>query len=135
VSAVGRRLPAHVTAVGKMLLSGVPDAELRKLYPAEEPLQGLTPASIRSFDELVAALAEVRSQGLAFDECESNAAVNCVAAPVYDHAGKMVAAMSISVPTLRWSAARAARFADLVRRGAADLSRRLGDPGRERGAA
>ena len=134
VSAVGRRLPAHVTAVGKMLLSGVPDAELRKLYP-EEPLEGLTPASIRSFDELVAALAEVRSQALAFDECESNAAVNCVAAPVYDHAGKMVAAMSISVPTLRWSAARAARFADLVRRGAADLSRRLGHKGGERGAA
>ena len=62
-------------------------------------------------------------------------AVNCVAAPVYDHDNSMVAALSISVPTIRWSAAHASRYGELVRRGAADLSRRLGHVSLHRGAA
>ena len=52
--------------------------------------------------------------------------MNCVAAPVRDHDGDMLAAISISVPTIRWSRAQASRYAELVRRGAADLSKRLG---------
>lgn len=125
VSATGRRLPAHVTAVGKMLLSAVPDSELGALYP-DADLPGMTPHSIRNRDELRRVLEDVRRDRVAWDECESNAAINCVAAPVHDDAGGMVAAMSISVPTVRWSAAHASRYAELVRRGAADLSERLG---------
>jgi IclR family transcriptional regulator, KDG regulon repressor len=125
VSATGRRLPAHVTAVGKMLLSAVPDLELDELYP-EPTLEPMTPDSINDRDELRHVLAQVRRDGVAWDECESNAAVNCVAAPVFDHSGRMVAAMSISVPTVRWSARQAARYEQLVRRGASELSARLG---------
>jgi IclR family transcriptional regulator, KDG regulon repressor len=128
VSATGRRLPAHVTAVGKMLLSAVPDNELEALYPDEGDLPGLTPHSIRSREELRRALEDVRRDRVAWDECESNAAINCVAAPIHDDGGAMVAAMSISVPTVRWSAAHASRYAELVRRGATDLSERLGHP-------
>jgi DNA-binding IclR family transcriptional regulator len=95
----------------------------------------MTPHSITSLDALRRQLAEIRRDGLSWDECESNPAVNCVAAPVYDHDHRMVAAMSISVPTIRWSAAHAARYAELVRHGAADLSRRLGYVSVARGAA
>ena len=130
VSATGRRLPAHVTAVGKMLLSAVPESELDELYPGPT-LEGMSPDSIRDPDELRQVLAEVRRDGTAWDECESNANVNCVAAPVYDHSDEMVAAMSISVPTVRWSASQAARYAQLVRRGARELSARLGHTPRE----
>lgn len=130
VSVTGGRLPAHLTAVGKMLLSAVPDAELGDLYPGEQ-LPGMTPQSIRSLEALRAALAEVRRDDLSWDECESNDAVNCVAAPVRDHDGEMLAAISISVPTIRWSTAQAARYADLIRRGAAELSERLGYTGRD----
>jgi IclR family KDG regulon transcriptional repressor len=130
VSATGRRLPAHVTAVGKMLLSAVPESELDELYPGPT-LEGMSPDSIRDLDELRQVLAEVRRDGTAWDECESNANVNCVAAPVYDHSDEMVAAMSISVPTVRWSASQAARYAQLVRRGARELSARLGHTPRE----
>jgi IclR family transcriptional regulator, KDG regulon repressor len=125
VSATGRRLPAHVTAVGKMLLSAVPDDELDRLYP-EATLEPMTADSIGDREELRHVLEQVRHDGVAWDECESNAAVNCVAAPVYDHSGEIVAAMSISVPTVRWSARQAARYAQLVRHGATDLSARLG---------
>lgn len=126
VSAVGRRLPAHCTGVGKVLLSGLPQEVLAARYPGDRPLPGMTANSIRSLSRLRAELAEIRATGVAYDDCESNEAVCCVAAGVYDHAGTMVAAMSISVPTLRWSAPRREELTGLVRRGAAELSGRLG---------
>jgi DNA-binding IclR family transcriptional regulator len=126
VSAVGRRLPAHCTAVGKALLSGLSAEALAARFPADRPLPGMTPRSIRSPSQLRHELAAVREDGVAYDNCESNDAVCCVAAGVYDHTGAMVAAMSISVPTVRWSASRRDELTGLVRRGAGQLSRRLG---------
>jgi DNA-binding IclR family transcriptional regulator len=126
VSAVGRRLPAHCTGVGKMLLSSLSAEALAARYPAGRPLPGMTPHSIRSVSQLRGELGQVRAAGVAYDDCESNDAVCCAAAGVYDHTGVMVAAMSISVPTLRWSPARREELTELVRRGADQLSRRLG---------
>ena len=126
VSAVGRRLPAHCTGLGKMLLSDLSAEALDARYPRDRELPGMTPNSITSPARLRAHLAEVRGEGVAYDDCESNEAVHCVAAPVYDHTGAMVAGMSISVPTLRWNDDRRREWGDLIRAGAATLSRRLG---------
>jgi DNA-binding IclR family transcriptional regulator len=126
VSAVGRRLPAHCTAVGKVLLSALTPEALDARYPRGRDLPAMTPRSVTSPARLRAQLAEVRSRGLAYDHCESNDAVHCVAAPVLDHSGAMVAAMSISTPTLRWNDQREREWGDLVARGAAALSARLG---------
>jgi DNA-binding IclR family transcriptional regulator len=126
VSAVGRRLPAHCTGVGKVLLSNLSPEALAARYPAERPLAGMTNRSIRSVSQLRNQLVKVRAAGVAYDDCESNEAVCCVAAGVYDHTGGMVAAMSISVPTVRWSSQRRKELTALVRRGADQLSHRLG---------
>jgi DNA-binding IclR family transcriptional regulator len=128
VSAVGRRLPAHCTALGKMLLSGLGDDALELHYPRDRPLTGMTPNSITSLARLREQLKQIREQGLASDDCESNDAIRCVAAPVYDHTGSMVAAMSISVPTLRWTPEKGIEWSELVGKGAATLSHRLGAP-------
>jgi IclR family transcriptional regulator, KDG regulon repressor len=63
---------------------------------------------------------------VAYDDCESDDSVRCVAAPVHDRAGAMVAAMSISVPAARWTDERSAAWTTLVRQGAQALSARLG---------
>ncbi|GLW13029.1 transcriptional regulator [Microtetraspora sp. NBRC 13810] len=126
VSAVGRRLPAHCTGVGKMLLSGLGEEALDARYPPGVEQPGMTPNSITSPAALRAALARIREEDLAYDECESNDAVNCVAAPVRDQHGAMVAAMSISVPILRWDEQRRRAWTSLVREGARALSERLG---------
>jgi IclR family transcriptional regulator, KDG regulon repressor len=126
VSAVGRRLPAHCTAVGKMLLSGLPPEAFDALFPADRPLPAMTAKSITSVAQLKRQLAEIRRRGTAAESCESNADVACVAAPVFDHSGRMVAAMSISVPISRWSAERQEAWARLVAGGAARLSMVLG---------
>jgi DNA-binding IclR family transcriptional regulator len=126
VSAVGRRLPAHCTAVGKVLLSGLPTEAFEARYPQGGELAAMTPHSLTSLSALRSHLVEVDEAGVAYDNCESNEAVGCVAAGVYDSSGSMAAAMSISTPIIRWSEQRRAEWTELVRRGAADLSRRLG---------
>jgi IclR family KDG regulon transcriptional repressor len=126
VSAVGRRLPAHCTGVGKMLLSALSPEALDARYPRDKELIAMTPHSISSPSRLRAHLAEVRKSGVSYDDCESNDAVHCVAAPVYQRTGTMVAAMSISVPNIRWDEARRAEWTELVKRGARQLSQRLG---------
>lgn len=126
VSAVSKRLPAHCTAVGKMLLSALPQAEFARRYPTDTPLVAMTGNSITSATDLAAQMADIRRRGLAFDDCESNVSVACVAAGVRDQTGGMVAAMSISVPTVRWSPEISDRWSVAVTEGAGRLSALLG---------
>jgi IclR family transcriptional regulator, KDG regulon repressor len=128
VSAVGRRLPAHCTGVGKALLAALSDEELARRYGEDDaaPLPAMTPSSLATVGALRATLAQVRVRGHSIDDCESNTDVRCVAAPVYDHRGTAIAAMSISVPISRTTTGWPGALADLVRDGARDLSRRLG---------
>ncbi|MEU3399778.1 IclR family KDG regulon transcriptional repressor [Streptomyces filamentosus] len=128
VSAAGRRLPAHCTAVGKMLLAMLPADELDELLDGRE-LVGMTPRSITDPDALRAALAEIAVLGVAVEQRESNPDVSCVAAPVRDRTGRVVAALSISVPVVRWDEARENELTALAVRGAGDLSARLGHHG------
>ncbi|MER7518374.1 IclR family transcriptional regulator [Streptomyces sp. NPDC126499] len=125
VSAAGRRLPAHCTSVGKMLLAALPEAELDARIDGRE-LAAMTPNSITDPAALRAELAAVRARGTATEHRESNPDVSCVAAPVRDGSGRVVAALSISVPVIRWSEERETELTTLAARGAADLSLRLG---------
>ncbi|WP_328941281.1 IclR family transcriptional regulator [Streptomyces sp. NBC_00250] len=125
VSAAGRRLPAHCTAVGKMLLASLPEAELGERLDGYE-LTGMTPRSLTDPDALRAALAEIRILGVAGEQQESNPDVSCVAAPVRDRTGGVVAALSVSVPVHRWSEDRENELTALAVKGANELSERLG---------
>jgi IclR family transcriptional regulator, KDG regulon repressor len=124
VSSVGRRLPAHCTAVGKMLLSALPEHEFYTHFPPGVPLPAMTPHSITSPEQLSRQLAEIRRRGVAIEFCESNPDVACVAAPIRDSTGTVVAALSVSVPTQRWTGAE--RLTRHVTDGAAELAARLG---------
>lgn len=132
VSATGRRLPAHCTAVGKMLLASLPAAELEARLEErleEGPLETMTPSSLSDPDALRAALAEIRILGVAVELQESNPDVSCVAAPVRDRTGRVVAALSVSVPVHRWSEDRENELTALAAKGADELSARLGHRG------
>ncbi|NGN65440.1 IclR family transcriptional regulator [Streptomyces sp. A7024] len=129
VSAAGRRLPAHCTSVGKMLLASLPPDALEEQLGKGE-LQPMTPNSITDRDKLRAALQDIRETGIAAEHQESNPDVSCVAAPVRDRSGRVVAALSISVPVTRWTEQREEELAELAAKGASDLSGRLGFRGR-----
>lgn len=130
VSAAGRKLPAHCTSVGKMLLASLPEEELDARLTANGPLAAMTPNSLTSQDALRGALTEVRGRGVAVEQRESNPDVSCVAAPVRDSSGRAVAALSISVPMIRWSDERQDELETLAVKGAEELSGRLGHRGR-----
>ena len=124
VSAVGRRLPAHCTAVGKILLSVLDRASLDAVLKGALP--GMTPESITDPDRLRAHLEDVRAERVAVDIGESDSAMRCVAAAVRDHSGATVAAMSLSAPIIRWTPQAQEEWPGLVREGAATLSARMG---------
>jgi len=126
VSAAGRRLPAHCTSVGKMLLASLPEQELAARIPDDAELVRMTPNSITEPKALREALAEIRERGVAVENRESNPDVICVAAPVRDRTGQVVAALSISVPMIRWSEERRGDLEQLALKGAGDLSELLG---------
>jgi len=126
VSAVGSRLPAHCTAVGKMLLSALSNDELPNLFKGQKHLSAMTANSITSIEDLTKEMDVIRKRGYAYDDCESNEDARCVAAPVYDRNGIICAAMSITVPVTRMDSKRKRVLIPIVQQGAKELSRRLG---------
>ncbi len=126
VSAVGKRFPAYGTGVGKMLLSALSAAELDRLYPCDQPLAAITARTITDPIVLRQELAATRQRGYATDFEESTPGLCCIAAPVFDSDGAMTAALSVSVPTVRFNPERQAELRQIVQQGAARLSRILG---------
>jgi IclR family transcriptional regulator, KDG regulon repressor len=125
VAQPGARLPAHATAVGKLLLAQLSEAELAVLYQGYD-FPARTPQTVRTLTALQEAVKSAQQQAVAYDYEESAVGVNCVAAPVADHTGQVVAAMSIGVPSVRFSPERMAELTQLVRHSAQQLSQMLG---------
>ena len=134
VALVGSRRLAHVTAVGKVLLAQLSDADLLALYQNYIFVKP-TPAAIDNLAALQAAVATVRTEQIAYDLQESSIGVNCVAAPIRDESGNVIAAMSIGVPHDRWSAIRKGELTALIQQYAAKLSQALGWRGEWTGAS
>lgn len=93
---MGLKLPAHCTAMGKMLLSQFPDDELYRMY-TNVTLEKLTEASIGSMDGLVHALQEIRRQEYAVEISEASLYTACIALPLYNNKS-MIAAFSVTMP-------------------------------------
>jgi DNA-binding IclR family transcriptional regulator len=107
---LGSRLPAHCTATGQALLAGFADDEVRRMYRGRR-LEARTSHTIAGLDELIDRLAKTRRRGYALNNEELAVGHRAVAAPLRNHAGEYVAAMSISVPSARVSLEQLERFA------------------------
>jgi len=119
-SRVGRRLPAHVTSLGKALLAERTDDEVDELLP--ETLISLTPHTLTARTALFKDLAETRSRGYAAEREENTPGLGCFAvALAYRHPA--IDAISCSVPLVRLDDAdHAATVLDAVRRNAQELN-------------
>lgn len=101
---VGRRLPLHCTALGKVLLGCAPDSEREAFDKQVVSSRGLEPRTRRSIHDPVKFFEHVRTvagQGFALDLEECEEGLSCAAAPVHDVTGRVVAAISVSVPSSR----------------------------------
>ncbi len=125
VSAIGRQIPAHCTAIGKVLLAELADEELAERIDGVE-LEALTAQSITDAGVLREDLRRIRDEGVAYDNGESNLEVSCVAVPVRNVLGECIAAISISTPAARMNPDRLEVLRRAVLAAAARISSRLG---------
>jgi len=125
-SVAARRAPAYCTGSGKVLLAALSDEQVQTRYAGREPFPAVTPNTVTTICRLLLDLAQVRERGVAYDDRETHLNQRCVAAPIYDHTGRTVAALTISAPATRLDGERLGIVEDLAREGAAKLSRRLG---------
>jgi IclR family acetate operon transcriptional repressor len=126
---VGRKVPFHSTANGKVFLA----YGAAKLPRGE--LAQLTPRTITDPAALAADLARVRARGLATTIEELEPGLVAIAAPVHSEDGSVIAAISISAPTIRLTPARLDELGAFLVEHAAALSERLGYHDAKRGAA
>jgi len=127
-SKIGRRAPVHCTAMGKAMLAFLPIDEARTILE-QQGLTRKTPNTICSLDQLLTALNDVRQQGFSFDDEEHEIGIRCVGAPILDHRGSVVAALSVSGPCLRITEALKTGLAEKVRQTGLAISARLGYDG------
>lgn len=117
--------PLHCTGVGKMLLAYQSEEMLNQLAHAPG-LERLTPHTITSLPQLRRDLERIREQGYAVDQEEAVEGLRCVAGPVFDHTGRIVAAFSVAGPATRLTSARIPEIARLVRETSQQIAYRLG---------
>jgi DNA-binding IclR family transcriptional regulator len=103
VTGVGVRLPGHCSGVGKCILAHLPWQRVMAILE-KQGMPALTPNTITNPQALREELERVRQQGYAYDREEAVLELCCVAAPIRDHSGEVVAAMSLSVPAYRFYA-------------------------------
>jgi DNA-binding IclR family transcriptional regulator len=121
----GATRPAHATALGKVLLAALDDAQVKR-FLGETGLRKFTPKTIVERDRLLREIGEARRKGIAYDDGEFDAEVRCVAVPVHDFAGRVAGAIGISGAVWRLSLQSLQEKAKQVRDAAAALSAQLG---------
>ncbi len=122
---IGKIAPLHGTGVGKCLLLGFDESRLEELV-RKYGLPALTPNTIHSLEDLKQELESVRRRGWAVDNEECEIGARCVAAPIRDYTGRIVAAISTSGPVFRMTEEKMEYMKFCITRAAEDISRRLG---------
>jgi DNA-binding IclR family transcriptional regulator len=127
VTDVGVRLPAHLTASGRAILSALPVAQVRALYPDATAFVDRHGTGPRTLSALRSLLTDTRRRGYATEEGEVTPGFASVAAPVLDHNGHPVAGLAVTYDHAQPD--EPSRLADAVRRASAALTTRLGGRG------
>ncbi len=124
---VGATRPAHATAIGKVLLSGLSADRLKEAVEAM-PLEPVTRRTITGRTQLFDEIGTVQDQGYAFDDGEFDIDVRCLAAPVVDFRGNVIAAVGFSSPVWRFDDKQIDALSEMVKVAAAKVASRLGAP-------
>lgn len=131
---VGTRMPVHCSALGKALLAGSRDSEALDRVVAQRGMAPNTPRSITDTEVLRRHLMQVAARGWAMDDEEFAVGLRCLAAPVRDAGGDVVAAVGLSGPTGRVTLDRVEALGERVRRAGEDVSSLLGHRARAQGS-
>lgn len=96
---IGRRMPLHCTAGGKILIAWLSPVQRQAVLPA--PLRRYTTYTLADSERLERALAAIAAQGYAIDHEEFEEGFSAIAAPLRSHMGEVAGAVAVSGPTYR----------------------------------
>jgi IclR family transcriptional regulator, acetate operon repressor len=132
---VGRRMPVHATSVGKAIVAYVTAEQLEEIL-RRGGMEKRTPKTITTPSRLLKELGKVRNQGYAVDDEENNLGARCVAAPVFDERGSILASLGLSGTTQQVSPQSMPRVVEALRDAARHISMSMGyRPQRRAGSA
>jgi IclR family acetate operon transcriptional repressor len=117
----GSRVPAHCTAVGKLLLSRMPDSDLRALVESM-PMSAYTANTITAVEPLLSTLTNMRRDGIGTDDQEFMHGVVCVSVPVVDDNGRCFGGIAVSAPEARMTLNQMLTYVPQMRKAAANLA-------------
>lgn len=100
-SRIGKIIPLYCTAIGKIFLSQMQEAETDE-YLDNNQLKPFTKNSLKTKAELLSEIEKIRLQGWAMDNEEHEENIICLAAPIFDYSRQIIAALSVSWPTFRF---------------------------------
>lgn len=123
-SGTGQLRPAFCTAEGICLLSGLREPELVQFLTYPRPAR--TEKTQTDEDALRAAIRKVKRQGYAVEDEECDEGTRCIAAPIHNGEGRIVAAVGVAGPRVRIRKSEFSRIAPVVIEAAAQISERLG---------
>jgi len=124
-SIIGQRAPLYCTALGKSMLTGKTDAQIRRMYQNLE-MKAFTAKTITTPDALVAEVERIRRRGWSVDEEEYEEGLRCIGAPIRDYRNEVIAAVSTSGYTSVITLERVEEIAGYVSKAARDISQRMG---------
>jgi IclR family transcriptional regulator, pca regulon regulatory protein len=99
----GSRLPASCSSMGRVLLAGLPDAEIRRVLKSNPPKKR-TPHSVTSPKKLMELVLRARAEGYAIVDQELEIGLRSIAVPLFDVQGRIVAALNVGVAAVQDSA-------------------------------
>ncbi|WP_207696345.1 hypothetical protein DOK67_0002931 [Enterococcus sp. DIV0212c] len=118
---IGKKAPLYCTGAGKLFLSAFSDKELDDYLKTIE-LHSLTKNTITNKQKLLEELQQIKKQQYAVDNEECELGVFCIAIPIFNSANQIIAAISISIPTIRINAAKIKTVVNLAKQEVAALS-------------
>jgi len=122
---IGKRAPLYCTGVGKLFLLNYAPDRLAEYLDGAHP-ERFTANTITTLPELAAELEAATRLGMAYDNEECEIGAKCIAAPIRDYTGKIVAAMSITGPQVRITDEFVEKYKPLLLEYASQISYRLG---------
>lgn len=124
-SKIGGRSPGYCTGLGKVLLANLPQDKLEKMF-MDTKLYRFTPNTITDYNLLLEHFARIREQGYAIDDEEHELGIRCLAAPIKDYRGEVIAAISVSGPTLRMTREKVDLIGPIITAMGEKISKSLG---------
>jgi IclR family KDG regulon transcriptional repressor len=124
-SRIGRRNPLHSTAIGKVLLAWRDRKDVAEVLKDVEFTRS-TSRTVGSADELMPVLDLVREQGFGEDNEEQEEGLRCLAVPVFDRFGVVIAGLSMSFPTIRFSEEAKVDYVAMLHTAARNISEQMG---------